>query len=85
VFFLIGGGTNVCLPCNARCHLVRDVASGAVTVCLDLPGPSRRIRVEPLRLPAPARREEPARESAPPEREVERDAPATPDREPVPA
>jgi hypothetical protein len=55
-----------------------------VTVCLDLPGPSRRIRVEPLRLPEPARRRE---EPAPVEREaepVERDAPA-PDREPVPA
>jgi hypothetical protein len=53
-----------------------------VTVCLDLPGPSRRIRVEPLRLPAPARREEPApveREPEPVERET------TPDREPVPA
>jgi len=27
----------------------------AVPVLLDLPGPSRRIRVEPLRLPEPAR------------------------------
>jgi len=29
---------------------------------LDLPGPSRRIRVEPLRLPDPARRPAPTRE-----------------------
>ena len=41
-------------------------------VLLDLPGPSRRIRVEPLRLPEPARRAAPERapvEPAPAERE----------------
>ena len=48
---------------------------------LDLPGPSRRITVEPLRLPEPARRPEPepAREplpQTPPERSPE------PEREP---
>ncbi|HET6506039.1 MAG TPA: hypothetical protein VFG42_04575 [Baekduia sp.] len=51
-------------------------------VCLDLPGPSRRIRVEPLVLPAPARA--PAERDAPREqpepRPAEREAP-----EPVPA
>jgi hypothetical protein len=31
-------------------------------VLLDLPGPSRRIRVEPLRLPSPAQSPAPARE-----------------------
>jgi hypothetical protein len=44
-------------------------------VLLDLPGPSRRIRVEPLRVPAPAQTPAPAREHddapAPPERERE--------------
>jgi hypothetical protein len=55
---------------------------------LDLPGPSRRIRVEPLRLPGPAvapREREPDRE---PMREAEpATAPdrAAPEREPVPA
>jgi hypothetical protein len=71
---------------NARLHPDPSVASRAVPVCLDLPGPSRRIRVEPLRLPAPA--QAPARErerdlepAEPGERRpVERDAP-----EPVPA
>ena len=49
-------------------------------VLLDLPGPSRRIRVEPLRLPEPAR--EPA---APPrEAEPEREPAVAPEREPVP-
>lgn len=42
-------------------------------VLLDLPGPSRRIRVEPLRLPEPARRAAPPApapvEPAPAERE----------------
>jgi hypothetical protein len=51
-------------------------------VLLDLPGPSRRIRVEPLRLPTPAqqpaRGPEPEREPAP-VREPE------PAREPAPA
>jgi hypothetical protein len=47
---------------------------------LDLPGPSRRIRVEPLRLPEPARRAEPERPEPAPE---PRRAPE-PDREPVP-
>ncbi|MET0602411.1 MAG: hypothetical protein ABW167_10510 [Baekduia sp.] len=51
---------------------------------LDLPGPSRRIRVEPLRLPVPAqapREREPAHDEPAPEAE-----PAiAPDREPVPA
>lgn len=42
---------------------------------LDLPGPSRRIRVEPLRLPEPRRDPEPAREPVP-EREP---APAEPE------
>ncbi|MCW2983017.1 MAG: hypothetical protein JWR63_587 [Conexibacter sp.] len=55
-------------------------------VLLDLPGPSRRIRVEPLRLPAPAQApaRERDRESEPavPAQEPRRDAP---DREPVPA
>ena len=32
----------------------------SVTVALDLPGPSRRIRVEPLRLPVPSREPVPA-------------------------
>jgi hypothetical protein len=50
-------------------------------VLLDLPGPSRRVRVEPLRLPEPAR--EPAAPVAP---ERERPAPAVPaEPEPVPA
>jgi hypothetical protein len=51
---------------------------------LDLPGPSRRIRVEPLRLPVPAqapREREPAHDEPTPEAE-----PVTaPEREPVPA
>lgn len=47
---------------------------------LDLPGPSRRIRVEPLRLPEPARRAEPA----PPEPAPEPRREPQPDREPVP-
>jgi hypothetical protein len=51
-----------------------------VTVCLDLPGPSRRIRVEPLRLPAPAHAPPPEREAEPAERE-----PAERPAEPVPA
>jgi hypothetical protein len=47
---------------------------------LDLPGPSRRIRIEPLRLPGPAQ------EPAPPEPRREEPAPAEePAREPVPA
>lgn len=55
-----------------------------MTVCLDLPGPSRRIRVEPLRLPAPAQRPAPAeREAEPLEREPV-EAPER-EREPVPA
>lgn len=45
-------------------------------VLLDLPGPSRRIRVEPLRLPEPRRDPEPP----PPER-----TPAEPPPDPVPA
>jgi len=54
-----------------------------VPVCLDLPGPSRRIRVEPLRLPAPAQAPAAPREAEPePEGVPEREAP---DREPVPA
>jgi hypothetical protein len=52
-------------------------------VLLDLPGPSRRIRVEPLRVPAPTREPAPARElddqPAPSEHERE------PQREPQPA
>jgi hypothetical protein len=47
-------------------------------VLLDLPGPSRRIRVEPLRLPEPA-------QPAAPREPAEAPAPATPDREPMPA
>jgi hypothetical protein len=50
---------------------------------LDLPGPSRRIRVEPLRLPGPAvapLEREPDREPA-----LEPEPAAAPDREPVPA
>jgi hypothetical protein len=53
-----------------------------VTVCLDLPGPSRRIRVEPLRLPAPAQAPAPAEREAEPAR---REPVEAPDREPVPA
>jgi hypothetical protein len=52
---------------------------------LDLPGPSRRIRVEPLRLPVPAqapREREPDREPA---RESEPEPAIAPEREPVPA
>jgi hypothetical protein len=55
---------------------------------LDLPGPSRRIRVEPLRLPVPAqapREREPAREPEPAEA-PDRAAPMPErEREPVPA
>lgn len=56
----------------------------APPVLLDLPGPSRRVRVEPLELPLPARAPEPARE---PERTPEpAPEPArAPDRDPVPA
>ncbi|HEY4097802.1 MAG TPA: hypothetical protein VGM33_19935 [Baekduia sp.] len=52
---------------------------------LDLPGPSRRIRVEPLRLPTPAREPAPAREydDAPAPAEPQRDR--EPAREPAPA
>ena len=46
---------------------------------LDLPGPSRRIRVEPIRLPEPARRSEPAPPPEPPPPE-----PAKPERTPEP-
>ena len=52
---------------------------------LDLPGPSRRIRVEPLRLPVPAqapREREPDRAPAP---EPGPEPATTPEREPVPA
>jgi hypothetical protein len=51
---------------------------------LDLPGPSRRIRVEPLRLPVPAqapREREPSHDEPAPEAEPA----AAPEREPVPA
>jgi hypothetical protein len=55
-----------------------------VPVCLDLPGPSRRIRVEPLRVPAPAIAPAAPREADPGEREPvavpEREVP-----EPLPA
>jgi hypothetical protein len=44
---------------------------------LDLPGPSRRIRVEPLVVPAPAREPEPAEPPREPAPEV------APEREPV--
>jgi hypothetical protein len=46
---------------------------------LDLPGPSRRIKVEPLRLPDPQREPAPAEPAPPPPREpAER-----PEREPA--
>ncbi|MCW3003266.1 MAG: hypothetical protein JWQ20_2564 [Conexibacter sp.] len=44
-------------------------------VLLDLPGPSRRIRVEPLRLPTPVQPAAPTREHD--------DAPAPAEREPL--
>jgi hypothetical protein len=50
---------------------------------LDLPGPSRRIRVEPLQLPVPAvapREREPAGEPTPDSKPT-----TAPEREPVPA
>jgi len=55
---------------------------------LDLPGPSRRIRVEPLRPPEPVRRDEPPPErlpDPPPEREREPapEQPARREREPA--
>lgn len=50
-------------------------------VALDLPGPSRRITIEPLRLPLPATEPAPA-EPAPAEPPREQPEPA---REPVPA
>ena len=54
--------------------------SGGDPEALDLPGPSRRIRVEPIRLPEPARRDEPA---PAPDPEPQRPAPpAEPAREP---
>jgi hypothetical protein len=74
VLFLVGRGSNVAVPSGAVSTL------RAVPVLLDLPGPSRRIRVEPLRLPAPAQ--------APREREpdpVEPERVEAPEREPVPA
>jgi len=46
---------------------------------LDLPGPSRRVRVEPLRLPEPVRETAPAEPGPEPLRED------VPEREPVPA
>jgi hypothetical protein len=46
---------------------------------LDLPGPSRRITIEPLRLPLPAVEPAPARDEPQPVREPE------PAREPAPA
>jgi hypothetical protein len=51
---------------------------------LDLPGPSRRIRVEPIRVPKPARRptEDPRRPAKRPQRTPE---PRKPKREPTPA
>jgi hypothetical protein len=48
---------------------------------LDLPGPSRRIRVEPLVLPAPAREAEPSRQPAEPVREPAPEV--APEREPA--
>ena len=48
---------------------------------LDLPGPSRRIRVEPLVVPAPARDPSPEREPAGPPREPVPEV--APEREPV--
>lgn len=54
---------------------------------LDLPGPSRRIRVEPVRLPEPARRDEPERPAPEPaperERSPEPEKPARREREPA--
>ncbi len=66
-------------------------SSGDEPEALDLPGPSRRIRVEPLRLPEPARRDEPERPAPQPapEREPAREParepekPARPEREPA--
>ena len=46
---------------------------------LDLPGPSRRITVEPIRLPEPARRSEPA-----PPKEPSPAPPPQPERAPEP-
>jgi hypothetical protein len=49
---------------------------------MGLIGPSRRIQVEPVKTPAPARREPERTRERPPERRPERPAP---DREKVPA
>jgi hypothetical protein len=52
-------------------------------VSLDLPGPSRRVRVEPLRLPDPARVPEP--DPVVPDGAPEEAPPPAPDREREPA
>ncbi len=53
-------------------------------VLLDLPGPSRRVRVEPVELPIPARPPEPAPAPEPAPEPARAPAP-TPERDPVPA
>lgn len=55
---------------------------------LDLPGPSRRVRVEPMELPIPARPPapvEPEHQPAPAPVEPSREPAPVPEREPVPA
>lgn len=61
-------------------------ADGARPVGLDLPGPARRIRIEPVKLPdtTPLPEREPAPEPAAPAEPREPEPPKAPEHEPAP-
>lgn len=59
---------------------VEDFRARVEPCALDLPGPSRRIRVEPLRLPGPSRNPAPAEPAPPPPAPAQ---PPEPAREPA--
>ena len=68
------------LPLSDRPSLAADPSA------LDLPGPSRRVRVEPMELPIPARPAAPAPADDPtPTPDPAREPFREPEREPVPA
>lgn len=71
---------------RAECGRGPGYSQAIVPSALDLPGPSRRIRVEPVRLPEPARApSEPDRPAAPSKDPEPRRPEPAPEREPVPA
>ena len=63
--------TTLCATASVRCPTYGPQVR---TIGLDLPGPSRRIRIDPVRLPDPV--QEPLPQSPPPEREVPEPEPA---------